>query len=107
LRALAVTSSRRWASLPDVPTVTEAGLPGEGADTIVGGIVVPSRTPKAIIDLLHREITRVMAEPSVKERFPALGLEPVGSSPEEFGTYIKAEIARWGKVIRDGNIRGE
>jgi tripartite-type tricarboxylate transporter receptor subunit TctC len=107
LRALAVTSKARWAELPDVPTVTEAGLPGEGADTIVGGILVPSGTPKATIDLLHREITRIMTAPDTKARFPALGLEPVGNNPEEFGAYIKAEIARWAKVIRDGNLRGE
>jgi tripartite-type tricarboxylate transporter receptor subunit TctC len=107
LRALAVTSKARWAELPDVPTVAEAGLPGDGADTIVGGILVPAGTPRAIIDLLHSEITRIMAAPHNRERFPALGVERVGSTPEEFGAYIKAEIARWAKVIRDGNIRGE
>jgi tripartite-type tricarboxylate transporter receptor subunit TctC len=107
LRALAVTSKVRLADLPDVPTVTEVGLPGEGADTMIGGILVPAGTPRAIIDLLHREITGIMAAPDVRARFPALGLEQVSSTPEEFGAYIKAEIARWGKVIRDGNLRGE
>jgi tripartite-type tricarboxylate transporter receptor subunit TctC len=106
LRALAVTSKARLTALPDVPTMAEVGLPGEGADTIVG-MVVPAGTPREIVDVLHREIAKIMAMPDVKARFPALGLEPVGSSPEEFGAYIKADIARWEKVIRDANIRSE
>lgn len=106
LRALAVTSKTRLTELPDVPTAAEAGLPGEGADTIVG-VVVPTGTPKEIVDALHREISKIVAAPDVKERFAALGVEPVSNTPEEFGAYIKAEIARWGKVIRDAKIRSE
>jgi tripartite-type tricarboxylate transporter receptor subunit TctC len=106
LRALAVTSKARWAELPDVPTVAEVGLPGEGADTMVGALV-PAGTPKEIIDLLQREISGIMAMPDVRERSVAAGFEPVSGTPEEFGAYIKAEIARWGKVIRDANIRSE
>jgi len=106
LRALAVTSKMRLADLPDVPTVTEAGLPGEGADTMVG-LLVPAETPRTIIDVLHRETIKAMAMPDVRQRIPALGLEAIGSSPEEFGDYIKTEIARWGKVVRDANIRAE
>jgi tripartite-type tricarboxylate transporter receptor subunit TctC len=106
LRALAVTNKVRSKDLPDVPTVAEAGLPGEGADTIMGA-VVPTGTRKEIIDVLHREIARIIAMPDVKERFEVLGFEPVGNTPGEFGAYIKEEIARWGKVIRDANIRSE
>ena len=106
LRALAVTSKARLADLPDVPTVAELGLPGEGADTMIG-VLVPAGTPRAIVDVLHREISKITAMPDVKERFATLGLEPVGNTPEEFGAYINAEIERWGKVIRDAKIRSE
>jgi tripartite-type tricarboxylate transporter receptor subunit TctC len=106
LRALAVTSKVRSKDLPDVPTVAEAGLPGDGADTIMGA-VVPTGTPREIIDVLHREIAKIIAMPDVKERFEVLGFEPVGNTPEEFGAYINMEIARWGKVIRDANIRSK
>ena len=71
------------------------------------GVLVPAGTPRAIIDLLHREISKITAMPDVKERFATLGLEPVGNTPEEFGAYIKAEIERWGKVIRDAKIGSE
>ena len=106
LRALAVTSRARLTELPEVPTVVEAGLPGEGADTIVG-VLVPAGTPREIIDVLHREISSITAMPDMRQRFAALGLDPVVGTPEDFGAYIKAEIERWSKVIRDAKIRGE
>jgi tripartite-type tricarboxylate transporter receptor subunit TctC len=106
LRALAVTSKTRLQALPDVPTVAEVGLPGEGADTMFGALL-PAGTAQEIIELLHREMTKVIAAPQVKQRFAELGLEPVGNTPEEFRIYIQAEVARWGKVIRDANIRKE
>jgi tripartite-type tricarboxylate transporter receptor subunit TctC len=106
LRALAVTSKVRLPVLPEVPTVGEAGLPGEGADTMIGALA-PAGTPREIIDVLHREMTKIIAMPDVKEHFSALGLEPVGDTPEEFSTYISAEIVRWAKVIHDAKIRGE
>jgi tripartite-type tricarboxylate transporter receptor subunit TctC len=92
--------------LPEVPTVGEAGLPGEGADTIVG-VLVPAGTPREIIDTLHREISGITAMPDMRQRFAALGLDPVIGTPEDFGAYIEAEIVRWSKVIRDAKIRGE
>jgi tripartite-type tricarboxylate transporter receptor subunit TctC len=106
LRALAVTSKTRLQALPDVPTTAEAGLPGEGADTIVG-FLAPARTPNGIVSQLHDEIAKIMEMPSVKERFAVFGFEPVANSPEEFAALIKSEIARWAKVIRDANIRSE
>ena len=106
LRALAVTSKTRWAQLPDVPTVAEAGLPGEGADTMVG-LLAPAGTSRAIIDLLHGENSKIIAMADVRERMIAMGYEPVSTTPEEFSAYIKTEIARWGTVIRDANIRSE
>jgi tripartite-type tricarboxylate transporter receptor subunit TctC len=104
VRPLAVTSKTRLTDLPDVPTLAEAGLPGDGADTIMGA-VVPAGTPRIIIDLLYREIAKIIAMPDVKERSLALGFQPVGNTPEEFGAYIQAEIVRWSKVIRDAKIR--
>lgn len=106
LRALAITSKTRLPDLPDVPTVAEVGLPGEGADTMFGALV-PNGTPTEIIDLLHREIVKVIADPKVRGRFVELGVEPVGNTPNEFRTYINGEIARWGKVIRETKIRSE
>jgi tripartite-type tricarboxylate transporter receptor subunit TctC len=106
LRALAVTTPKRSPALPDVPTLAEAGLPDQEADTMQG-ILVPAGTPKAIIDLLHSEIVKVMALPDVKERLAVLGFEPVANMPEEFAARIKAEIPKWGKVIRDANIKAE
>jgi tripartite-type tricarboxylate transporter receptor subunit TctC len=104
LRALAVTGKTRSEALPDVPTVEEAGIRGQEADTLQG-VLVPARTPKDITDLLYHEIVKIVHEPDVKERFAALGFDPVANSPEEFTAQIKVEIAKWGKVIKDANIK--
>src|SRR5690242_17232832 len=104
LRALAVTSNKRSAALPDVPTLAEAGLKNQESDTMQG-VLVPAGTPQPIIELLHREIARIVALPDVKERFDALGFEPVANSPAEFAAQIKAEIAKWGKVIAAAHIK--
>jgi tripartite-type tricarboxylate transporter receptor subunit TctC len=106
LRALAVTTPHRSPALPDVPTLAEAGVPDQEADTMQG-ILVPAGTPKAIIDLLHSQIVNVMTLPDVKERMAVLGFEPVANKPEEFAARIEAEIPKWGKVIRDANIKAE
>src|SRR5215211_523275 len=106
LRALAVTSGKRSPALPDVPTMAEAGFPNQEADTLQG-ILAPAGTPKRIVDLLHREMVAILAMPDVKEKLSSLGFEPVGNTPEEFAARIKSEIARWGKVIKDANIKVE
>jgi tripartite-type tricarboxylate transporter receptor subunit TctC len=106
LRALSVTSKTRSQVLPDVPTMTEAGYPDIAGDSWVG-VLVPAGTPKEIIALLHREIARIIAMPDMKERLPALGFEPVVSTPEEFGKQIRIEIETWGKVIRAANIKAQ
>jgi tripartite-type tricarboxylate transporter receptor subunit TctC len=106
LRALAVTTPKRSAALPEVPTLAEAGLTGQEADTMQG-ILVPAGTPKTIIDLLHREIVKIMALAEVRERMGVLGFEPVANTPEEFAARIRADIPKWGKVIRDANIKAE
>jgi tripartite-type tricarboxylate transporter receptor subunit TctC len=104
LRALAVTSAKRSAALPDVPTMAEAGLKDQEADTLQG-VLVPAGTPKPIIDLLYREIVRIVKEPDVKEKFAALGFDAVANTPDAFAAQIKAEIAKWGKVIKGANIK--
>lgn len=104
LRALAVTSAKRSAALPDVPTMAEAGISDQEADTMQG-VLVPSGTPKEIVDLLHREIVKIIAQPDMQARMAQLGFDPVANTPAEFATRIKAEIAKWGKVIRDAKIK--
>jgi tripartite-type tricarboxylate transporter receptor subunit TctC len=103
LRALAVTSKRRSEALPDVPTMAEAGLTGQEADTLQG-VLVPAHTPKPIADALYHEIVDIVHDPDVKEKFAALGFDPVANTPEEFAAQIKDEIAKWGKVIKAANI---
>jgi tripartite-type tricarboxylate transporter receptor subunit TctC len=106
LRGLAVLSEKRAASLPDVPTFAEAGVRDQEAYTLTG-LVVPAGTPKEIVDRLNREIVKIGALPDVKSRLDTLGFNPVLNSPEEFGARIKVEMAKWGKVVRDANLRIE
>jgi tripartite-type tricarboxylate transporter receptor subunit TctC len=103
LRALAVTSAKRSATLPDVPTMAEAGVKGQESETMQG-IFVPAGTPKDVVDLLNREIVKAMAMPDVKEKCAQLGFDVVANSPKEFSAYIKADVEKWGKVIKDANI---
>jgi tripartite-type tricarboxylate transporter receptor subunit TctC len=104
LRALAVTGKTRSPALPEVPTMDEAGLRGQEADTLQG-VLVPAQTPKEVTDLLYREIAKIVHEADVKEKFATLGFEPVANTPDEFAAQIKLEIAKWGKVIKDANIK--
>ena len=106
LAPVAVTSSRRSQALPDLPTIAEAGVPGYEASTWYG-VLAPAHTPAAVIARLHENIVRILAVSETRARLADQGFEPVGSSPEEFGAYIKSEIAKWGKVIGDAGIRPE
>jgi tripartite-type tricarboxylate transporter receptor subunit TctC len=106
LRALAVTSKARSPMQPDLPTMAEAGYPDIGGDAWVG-VLVPARTPKDIVTLLHREIVRIIALPDMRERLAAVGFETVGSAPEQFAAHIKNELDTWGRVIRAANIKAE
>src|SRR5271155_2633424 len=104
LRALAVSSAQRSPALPNVPTVAESGIPGFEPETW-GGIVAPAATPRDVISKLNAAAQKALARDDTKQRFADLGMTNRGSSPEELDAYIKAEIVKWAKVIRDANIR--
>jgi tripartite-type tricarboxylate transporter receptor subunit TctC len=103
LRALALFSSKRSSALPDVPTMAEASGRDLPAD-IINGFVVPAGTPRPIIDALHREVVKVMAQPDTRQKLADMGFDPVASTPEEFWQWMRGELERWAKVIRDANI---
>jgi tripartite-type tricarboxylate transporter receptor subunit TctC len=106
LRGLAVTAAKRSAALPDVPTMAEAGVLDQEAETI-NGLLVPAGTPGDIIARINRDTVAALSLPDVKERLSALGFDPAVTTPAEFGTRIKSEIAKWDKVVRAANIRIE
>jgi len=106
LRALAVASKTRLQALPDVPTMAEAGYPDIEGEVWLA-VIVPARTPKEIIALLHREIVKTIALPDMKERMATLGFDPVGSAPEECAAYFRTEAAKWAKVIRQAGIKAQ
>jgi tripartite-type tricarboxylate transporter receptor subunit TctC len=106
LKALGVGSSKRVPALPDVPTISEAGVPGYEA-TNWWGIVAPAGTPKPVIGRLHKELSVILATAETKKRFESEGGEAVLMSPEEFGRFIVAETAKWAKVVKDAGIKAE
>jgi tripartite-type tricarboxylate transporter receptor subunit TctC len=106
LRALAVAGPARLALLPEVPTTAEAGLPGLEA-IVWNGIFAPAGTPRPVLDILHREIVKAYNAPEVKKQVLETGSEVVGDTPEEFAAFVRAESAKWSKVIRDANIKPE
>ena len=104
LRPLAVTAAQRIVTLPEVPTMAEAGLPGVEA-IVWNGIFVPAGTPRPVIQLLHRELVRAFNSPDVKSQVEATGGYVAADTPEEFAAFIRSENAKWAKVIRDANIK--
>jgi tripartite-type tricarboxylate transporter receptor subunit TctC len=103
LRALGLMGTRRSSAVPDVPTMKEASGHDLPAD-IVTGFMLPAGAPKPVVEFLHREVVRVMAMPDVKDKLASMGFDPVASTPAEFAEWIRSEIPRWRKVIRDANI---
>jgi tripartite-type tricarboxylate transporter receptor subunit TctC len=106
LKGLGVSSARRSGSLPDVPTFVESGLEGFVVDSWVG-ILAPAKTPPPVVARLQKEIAAVLAEPETRERYATLGIEPVANAPEQFAEQIRADLARWEKVVRQAGIRIE
>jgi tripartite-type tricarboxylate transporter receptor subunit TctC len=104
LRALAVTGRTRVAAMPDVPTMIESGF-RDFESTSWFGILAPAGTPPAIIARLNSEIVNLLRRPEIREQIARTGSDPVGSSPEAFGAYIKSEIDKWAKVIKAANIQ--
>jgi tripartite-type tricarboxylate transporter receptor subunit TctC len=104
LRALGVTSGKRLAPLPSVPTVAESGVAGYEAVNWYG-VLMPTRTPKDIVAKVHADIVRVLKQPDIKERFAGEGGDIVANTPEEFGAFIRTEIPKWSKVVKDAGVK--
>jgi tripartite-type tricarboxylate transporter receptor subunit TctC len=104
VRALGVSTKKRLAVIPDVPTIAEAGVPGY---EVVGwnGILAPAKTPRAIIERLNADIVKVIRTPEVQADILAQGIEPIGNTPEEFGRIIRADVERWGKILKGAKTK--
>lgn len=106
LRPLGISSPKRFALVPDIPTIAESGVPGYQSDSWYG-LVVPARTPQTVVSKLSAETRRILQLPEVKERMSALGIELVDSTPEQFAQFIKSEISRWGRAVKASGVRIE
>jgi len=106
VRALAVSTAKRNAVLPNVPTINEAGVPGYDAASWYG-VFAPAGVPKPVLTTLANELVRIMALPDVRAKFEADGFEPVGSTPDAFDQFVRADIAKWAKTIKAANIKAQ
>ena len=106
VRALAVTTARRSALAPELPAIAESGLPGFDIGTWFG-IFVPAATPRDVVEKLHGEFTRALAERDVRDTMLKLGAEPVGSRPEEFAAYIRAEAQKYARIIKASGAKAD
>jgi tripartite-type tricarboxylate transporter receptor subunit TctC len=106
LLALATSTGKRLASMPDLPTVSEAGVPGYRFDPWYG-MLAPAKTPKAILDKLSGEVARIVELPDVRERLRAVGADPAPTTPEGFDAMVRSEVAKFGKIVRDADIKPE
>ncbi len=106
LRALAVTSEKRWPFTPELPTLAEEGIKGFAAVNW-WGILFPAGVPRAIVDKVNADVVRALATPEVKVRLGEVGVEAISSTPEQFGEFMASETARWGKLIKEANMRVE
>ena len=103
---LAVSSPKRYSRLPEVPTVAESGVKGYEAAQWYG-VVAPAGTPPAIVTKLATEVNAIVAQPDVAERFYSQGIEPVGSTPEEFAAFIKASVVKYAKIVKALGVKPE
>jgi tripartite-type tricarboxylate transporter receptor subunit TctC len=106
LRGLGIGSAQRSPFLPEVPTIAESGFPGFEAVGWIG-IAAPAKTPPAILDKLHAEIVRIINTPEMKERLATLAFTPVGDTRQQFSAFIKSEIARWGKAVKESGAKAD
>ncbi|MDB5810627.1 MAG: hypothetical protein JWN94_2749 [Betaproteobacteria bacterium] len=106
LRWLALSTAQRSRAVPDLPTIAESGLPGFDVGGWYG-MLAPVGTPAAIVNLLSASVVKALKAPEVGERFAADGSEPVGRTPQSFSTYIKSEMTRWAKVVKETGVRAE
>lgn len=106
LRFIGVTTTKRSAFAPDVPTIADAGFPGFEA-TFWTGFLAPAGTPREIINKLSAELAKVIALPELRERFATLGMEPRTSNPEQFAAFIRSETVKWAKVVRDSGAKAD
>lgn len=106
LRGVAVSSSARVAALPDVPTFVESGFPGVNDDTWIA-LFAPTGTPAPVIQRLNEAVNQMLTAPDMRERLAGMAFDPVGGTQRAFADYVKTEIAKWGKVVREGNIKAE
>ena len=103
IRALAVSTVKRSSAMPDLPSIAEAGVPGYDAGAWFG-LLAPAGTPKPVVDRLSAESARILKLSEVSKRISELGAEPVGGTPEQFAAFIRSEIEKWAKVIKDANV---
>jgi tripartite-type tricarboxylate transporter receptor subunit TctC len=106
LRALGVTTAKRWQGTPDIPTMAESGLAGFEVNSWYG-LLAPAGTPRDVILRLNSEVARALREPDARERLYSIGAEPMDNTPEEFAAYIAAEMAKWSKVVKAAGIRAD
>jgi tripartite-type tricarboxylate transporter receptor subunit TctC len=106
LRPIGVTSAKRAAALPEVPTIAESGVPGYEVNPWFG-VLLPARAPQALVMRINAEILKVLQLPATRERFAAEGFEAAGNTSAQFTAYIKSEQVKWAKVIKDAGIRAD
>jgi tripartite-type tricarboxylate transporter receptor subunit TctC len=106
LRALGLTSEKRSLSVPDIPTISESGLPGFD-QSAWHGLFAPAGTPDAIIAKMSKEVVSILKMPDVEKRFTAQGVDIIASTPEEFSAFVRKDVAKYEKLIKSANIRVE
>lgn len=106
VRAIAVTTVKRTPAVPGLPTVAEAGVPGY-EHTLWNGMFAPARTPAALVGKVSDDLARAVRLPDVQERFAALGIEPVGNSPQQFDRFFRAEVEKWAKVVKATGLQAD
>jgi len=106
LRALLVTAPQRVPMLPDVPTATEAGYPSFEA-TNVTGLIAPAGTPREIVDKLNAAVQKIIAQPAIRAKFADIGAQTTGGTPEQFGAYIREDLAKWTRIVKEANVKVE